>query len=97
METAVLEILKQVPALAVLAWLVTRFLNEIGKRDEVLKDLSAACHDVHQRSIVAVDRNSEALGRIESALDGQRQLTTDAVRDAFSGLSCPAVKSPNRT
>lgn len=35
------EILKQVPALVVLVWLVNRFLSHLSDRDRTLQDITA--------------------------------------------------------
>ena len=95
MDTILLEFARQAPALAILAWIVSKFLEELREARAERKAQSDSCHLVHERSIASVDRCSAMLGRVESALDNNRQQTTDAVRDAFSGVGCPAVKAPS--
>ena len=60
MEWAI-EILKQVPALCILTWLVTKFLAHLTARDKVLKEISTACHDVQTASMNAVKDNTVAI------------------------------------
>lgn len=45
MEQLWLEVVKQVPSLGVLAWLVYTFLAEQDKRDQKLSELGNSCHE----------------------------------------------------
>ena len=86
MESAgplLVELAKQVPALAVLAFLTWKFLSHLSQRDETfataLRDIGDDCHehavDLTSRYIAVVNKNSdlvaknsETLGEVKEAL-----------------------------
>lgn len=74
-----IDVLKQVPALAVLAWLVHRglenqkhvaemFLERLRNRDEVLRQIEQNCHALQKDAIKAIVTNTAALAEIREAL-----------------------------
>lgn len=74
------QIGKQVPALAVLAWIVWKFLVNSREQEAAITRIASSCHefqrdtlarveDVLDRATTALDRNSEAFGTIKGALD----------------------------
>lgn len=64
-----LEIAREVPNLAVLTAIVVIFLRHMQKRDEMLRSIGQDCHEVQNRSIMAMERNTEQLGKTEKVLD----------------------------
>ncbi len=73
MDSVLWELLKQVPALAVLAWVVYVFLKFIRQceadRSENVKRLADDCHRIQQRAIDGLDRNTEILGAVKLLLE----------------------------
>lgn len=74
------KIAEQVPALAVLVFVVVVFLRSQGKRDEAFlgfieqqnerfKNLGDACHVVQEKATTAIAENTKMYGRLEKALE----------------------------
>ena len=67
MDQIWLEIMKQVPQLGVLVWIVTYFLKHMEKVAQIVRDSDEkiAIHlmDVTAKNTVSLDRNTEALGK----------------------------------
>lgn len=74
------KIAEQVPALAVLVFVVIVFLKSQGKRDEAFlafieeqnqkfKNLGDACHQVQQRATEVIAENTKMYGRLEKTLE----------------------------
>jgi hypothetical protein len=61
-ETLTIEIVKAVPALGVLAWIVHRFLAHLKEKALVDKQIAEACHTVIEKSTTAVNENSKVIG-----------------------------------
>lgn len=76
--SVLMELAKQVPSLVILAWIVWKFAG-------VLKDQSAACHEVQKASNACINENSRVLGQVSESFENQRQSIADAVRDAMNG------------
>ena len=62
METFFADIASQVPALAVLTFVVIRFLSYLDKRDDMLRHIGDDCHEVQRLAIAAINENSRVLG-----------------------------------
>lgn len=80
MDQLFIEFAKQAPALAVLAWIVWKFLASQESRDNKLGDIANSCHnfqaastktvsEVLDRNTTALNANTHMLGRVESVLD----------------------------
>lgn len=63
------KVITQVPALAVLAYIVWKFLQYLRAQEERLKSLSEGCHVVQRDAIVAIRENSRVLGGVTQVLD----------------------------
>ena len=63
MDGFVVEAAKQVPALAVMVYLVLKFLAFTEKRDRALKEISDQCHATQNRATEAMIKNSETLAQ----------------------------------
>jgi len=74
------EIAKQVPALAVLAFLVFTFLHHLEKRDAMLHELSENSRLLQVDTRAALHENTMALGKVVEAL---RQV--ESLRDSKRG------------
>ena len=83
MDEALKEAARQVPSLTVLVVLVIYFLRALDRRDSTIKAIADTCHAAQERGTAAVQENSRVLGRGCEALDAQRQLVADAVRDGI--------------
>jgi ABC-type transporter Mla subunit MlaD len=70
MEQLLIEVAKQVPALLVLVYLVTRFLAALKERDEGFRQILS-------ETIATQKETNQMLGRVGQALDQQ---TEDASR-----------------
>ena len=61
MEDTLLEVIKQVPALVVLAWIVKSFVSYIRSRDQATKQL-------HSSMISTLEKNTTALAEVSLLL-----------------------------
>ena len=68
MDTWVIEIIKQVPALAVLAYVVREFLKAQTEMRTELRQISTACHEVQQASVEATRQTTETLAYLVEAI-----------------------------
>lgn len=68
-----LDIGKQVPALAVLAWVVHTFVRHLERRDEALKGISEQCHIVQRDAIETMRRTNEMWGEWSELLRSMRK------------------------
>lgn len=72
-ETLLIELAKQVPALVVLVWLVHRFLSYLKTQNEFLKTAQTECHkvtkEVTKESNEAIRESARALGGLQTVLD----------------------------
>ena len=69
------EVLKQVPALAVLGYIVIQFLKHLEMRDQLLKSIGAECHDVQRQTSDALLENARVMAEVRVLLkdmNGQR-------------------------
>jgi hypothetical protein len=62
LETLIQQVVQQIPSLAVLVALVVMFMRYMRSRDEQMADISNRCHTVQDRSITAIDKNTEVIG-----------------------------------
>lgn len=69
MEKILEQVAQQVPSLAVLVVLVTVFLRRMRESDETQKSIAAECHATSKETNRAMDRNTEAFGRVSEALE----------------------------
>ena len=76
MEQLLIETGKQVPSLAILAFIVKYFLMHLEKRD-------ADCKEVSLKTNECINRNSELIGRVETRLEDQ----TEFIRSVSSKLN----------
>ncbi len=83
MDEALKEAARQVPSLTVLVVLVIYFLRALDRRDSTIKSIADACHATQAKASEATSENSRVMGRVCEALDAQRQLVADAVRDGI--------------
>ena len=68
LEGFVMGLLKQVPALAVLAYIVFIFLKHLAHRDEVMRKIGDGCHDVQKESHLVMREISTAFGENTTAM-----------------------------
>ena len=61
MEETLVEVVKQVPALVVLAWLIKSFVSYIRSRDQATKQL-------HNSMITTVEKNTTVLAQVSLLL-----------------------------
>jgi hypothetical protein len=61
MEATIIEVVKQVPALVVLAWLIKSFVSYIRSRDQATKHL-------HNSMITTVEKNTTVLAEVSMLL-----------------------------
>ena len=61
MEDLIKDVIKQVPALAVLCFIVLQFLKSQTTMRTELSAISERCHEVQQSSVEATNKNTEAL------------------------------------
>ena len=66
--TVIEEILKQVPALAVLAYIVIRFLKHLEEGNKVIRSMHKECHDIQKETIAALKENAVASQEVRTAL-----------------------------
>lgn len=75
--TIIGEIVKQAPQLAILCWLVSRFIAVMEKMSRenktAIREVNESCHsfqrDMTDKTTKSIDANTHAFGRIEPALD----------------------------
>ena len=71
-DTLAAELIKQVPALGVLAWIVYLFLKDRRAAEKerltALKDICDDCHEIQKRGLDSIDRNTEVLGAVNEQL-----------------------------
>jgi hypothetical protein len=68
-EQTILTAFQQAPGIVALVIVVRIFMGYMRSRDEKVARLGDECHRVQQRAITALDRNSNALTRVERVLD----------------------------
>ena len=68
LEGFVMGLLKQVPALAVLAYIVFIFLKHLAHRDEVMRKIGDGCHEVQKESHTVMREVSSAMGENTTAM-----------------------------
>ena len=83
MDEALKEAARQVPSLAVLVVLVVYFLRALDRRDTTIKSIADSCHATQAQTSQVVQETTRVMGRVGEALDAQRQLIADAVRDGI--------------
>ena len=83
MDEALKEAARQVPSLTVLVVLVTFFLRALDRRDATIKSIADSCHAAQAQTNQVIQESISVMGRVGEALDAQRQLTADAVRDGI--------------
>lgn len=69
MDAVLRGLLESAPSAAAMLVIVIAFLRYLGRRDDVLKEISAACHAVSDRSTEALVENARAAGECASVLD----------------------------
>ena len=69
MDAVLRGLLESAPSAAAMLVIVIAFLRYLGRRDDVLKEISAACHAVSDRSTDALVENARTAGECASALD----------------------------
>tara|TARA_R100000306_G_scaffold61940_1_gene66262 strand:- start:516 stop:776 length:261 start_codon:yes stop_codon:yes gene_type:complete len=69
MQSALVEVAKQVPALVVMAFVVFGFLRAMSRRDIVVKTVGDTCREVQRDSIKVMQENTRMLGRVVGILD----------------------------
>ncbi len=69
MDAVISSLIQSSPAAAASLIIVIVFLRYLAKRDEMLKEISAACHAVSDRSTDALVENAKLTGECASALD----------------------------
>ena len=73
MDNLMIEVAKQMPALAGLLFIVIRFLSHVRETEDRRAELDAKREDgILTRLTVALDRNTEALGQIQGAMQLKR-------------------------
>ena len=55
------QFIQQGPTLGAFVFLVVIFIGYLRHRDDVLKEISGACHEVQGRAIVSQDKATEAI------------------------------------
>ncbi len=79
-QETIAELVKQVPALVVLVFVVIRFLRHIGERDRqfeaVIARVSGQCHEVQQAASRAIESNTVAVAEIRPVLAEVRDALT---------------------
>lgn len=65
----IMNIMEQVPALAVLAFIVYDQRKYMEKRDVVHRDIATECHDIQKKAIEVIQENSRVLGQVMCALE----------------------------
>jgi hypothetical protein len=83
MDEALKEAARQIPSLVVLVVLVVYFLRALDKRDETIRAIAETCHTSQASATAAITENTRVLGKVGEALDAQRQVIADAVRDGI--------------
>ena len=83
MDEALKEAARQVPSLTVLVVLVVYFLRALDRRDQTIRAIADSCHATQAKASEAISENSRVMGRVCEAVDAQRQLVADAVRDGI--------------
>ena len=79
MEDTIVELVKQVPALGVLAFVVMRFLRivehrdklfvgQLSDRDKILSSISEECHTVQRDAIECIRKSAEVQGEVLALL-----------------------------
>jgi len=102
MDAFWVDLVKQVPALAVLCYMLMAFLGHLKHRDENDKTQQESCHNFQRemmaqatvtntKVVTAFDRNTEALGRNNEATERLANVTEDIMRrlerhDARTGV-----------
>jgi len=69
MEPFYIEIIKQVPSLAVLAFIVTAFLKHLQRRDALISQLAQERAELHKEATKVIRENTHVLARVGTALD----------------------------
>lgn len=87
MDEVLREAARQVPSLVVLVVLVVYFLRALDRRDATIQRIADSCHAVQAQTNEVVQEATRGLGRVGEALDAQRQLIADAVRDGIDRSS----------
>ena len=62
------EIVNQVPALGVLAFIVVKFLQSHKQVAQHLDNMQDRCHKLQERALNSMDANTEVLGEVKQAL-----------------------------
>jgi hypothetical protein len=72
MNNVVEEILKQFPSAAAIIYVVVHMLSSMNKRDQMfhdrLKEVSDNCHDIQEKAINAMNKNSDALASFKEVV-----------------------------
>ena len=80
LESWALDILKQVPALVVLVWLVHKFMSHLSARDKVLVEyltrrdvaitgISEQCHATQMEAVQATRENTKVLATLATVVN----------------------------
>jgi hypothetical protein len=93
MNEVLSEAARQVPSLVVLVVLVIYFLRALDRRDATIKEIADACHAAQTRTNQVVLESNRVLGRVGEALDANRQLIADAVRDGIDRSALAARRN----
>ncbi|MFQ5741136.1 MAG: hypothetical protein ACE5JX_19205 [Acidobacteriota bacterium] len=62
-ESVFAELIKAAPIAVAMLAIVLAFLRYLSRHDEALENISNRCHEIQDRSTVALIENAEALGK----------------------------------
>lgn len=81
METAMIEIGKQIPAVVAIIYLMVRFLGSLEKRDEILNKIRQEWSDGMKSTVTScsevIDRNTEVMMQFHGAISQCAMMNKD--------------------
>ena len=80
MDTLLVEVAKQVPALTVLAFIVWAFIRFLAQASSAMQDIHRECHSTQERATVALERNTDALDRLGGQMEEMTRYTNGGAR-----------------
>ena len=69
MEQIVVEIAKEVPSLAVLAFIVWTFIGHIKGAAKELRETHTRCHEIQGKTAAAIDRFGDKVDRLVDVVE----------------------------
>ncbi len=77
MDTLWTEIIKQVPSLAVLCFIVVQFLKSMKSRDEMNGNMMEKIEHMHRESAKSINENTRVIGRACEVIEGAAECIKD--------------------